>query len=191
MDAAARFSAGPRQANSRPRPLLGRARALLRSRDGEAAVEFALVAPMFLALLVAIIESGLIFFAQQALQTAATQSARLIMTGQAQTQNLTAAQFAQTVCGKLPAMFSCANLYVNVAGAATFSAIAPLNPLQSGTLNAAAMSYNPGIGGDIEIVQLFYLWPSLTAPLGLSYADMNGAFLITATAAFRNEPFSQ
>lgn len=56
-----------------------------RSRRGSAAVEFALVAPVFFALLFAIIETALVFFASQVLETVTQNSARMIMTGQAQT----------------------------------------------------------------------------------------------------------
>src|SRR6266581_1507167 len=56
-----------------------------RNRRGSTVVEFALVAPMFIALLFAIIETALMFFASQVLETALQDSARLIMTGQAQT----------------------------------------------------------------------------------------------------------
>ncbi len=66
-----------------------RVRRFARAEDGATAVEFALVATPFVALLIAILETALVFFAQQVLQTAATQSARLIMTGQAQTANMT------------------------------------------------------------------------------------------------------
>src|SRR5471032_2864150 len=73
-------------------------RRFVRRENGATAVEFALVATPFIALLIAILETALVFFAQQVLQTATTQTSRLIMTGQAQTQNLTAAQFQQAVC---------------------------------------------------------------------------------------------
>jgi len=56
-----------------------------RNHRGSAAVEFALVAPMFVALLFAIIETALMFFASQVLETVTQDSARTIMTGQAQT----------------------------------------------------------------------------------------------------------
>jgi Flp pilus assembly protein TadG len=52
-----------------------------RNRGGSAAVEFALVAPMFFALLFAIIETALVFFAGQVLETVNQNSARMIMTG--------------------------------------------------------------------------------------------------------------
>ena len=59
---------------------------LARRNDGAAAVEFALVAAPFLALVFAIMETAIVFFAGQALETAVADTSRLIMTGQAQTK---------------------------------------------------------------------------------------------------------
>ena len=53
--------------------------------DGAVAVEFGLVMLPFLTLMFVIAETALVFFAGQTLETAAADSARLIMTGQAQT----------------------------------------------------------------------------------------------------------
>src|SRR5450432_728024 len=85
-----------------------------RNRRGSAAVEFALVAPVFFALLFAIIETALVFFASQVLETVTQNSARMIMTGQAQTAAYTPAQFATYVCGQVPALFTCANIYIEI-----------------------------------------------------------------------------
>src|SRR5438477_4855404 len=84
-------------------------RRLRRNRRGSAAVEFALVAPVFFALLFAIIETGLVFFAGQVLETMAQDSARMIMTGQAQNAGYTQAQFQAYVCSQIPALFTCDN----------------------------------------------------------------------------------
>src|SRR6201994_4843844 len=94
-----------------------------RQRRGSAAVEFALVAPVFFALLFAIIEVALMFFASQVLETVTQASARYLLTGQAQSAGLTQAQFKTYVCSQIPALFNCANLKINVQSAASFSAI--------------------------------------------------------------------
>jgi Flp pilus assembly protein TadG len=52
-----------------------------RNRRGSAAVEFALVAPVFFALLFAIIETSIVFFAGQVLETITQDAARTILTG--------------------------------------------------------------------------------------------------------------
>ena len=66
--------------------LSGVTRRFARQKDGAVAVEFALVAAPFLAMVFAVMETAVIFFAGQALETAAADSARLILTGQAQSQ---------------------------------------------------------------------------------------------------------
>jgi Flp pilus assembly protein TadG len=52
----------------------------------------------FLMVLMTIINSALVLLAGQVLQTAATNAARLVMTGQAQNANDTAAQFKNGIC---------------------------------------------------------------------------------------------
>src|SRR5437763_15098728 len=69
--------------------------------DGAAAVEFGIVAAPFLALMFAIMETALVFFAGKTLETAVADSARLIMTAQAQCQRFTAAQFKTSVACKI------------------------------------------------------------------------------------------
>jgi Flp pilus assembly protein TadG len=164
-------------------------RAFIRREDGSTAVEFAMVAAPFLALLMAIFVTAFVFLTQQVLQTATTQSARLIMTGQAQTQQTTAAQFQQQVCADA-GILSCANLYVNVQTFSSFSTVSPLNPVQSGNFNSATMSYSTGSPGDIMLVQVFYKLPVYAAPLGFNLSNINGNMrLLVATAVFRNEPY--
>src|SRR5215211_9542134 len=84
-------------------------RVFRRNRRGSAAVEFALVAPVFFALLFAIIETALVFFANQVLETVTQDSARMIMTGQAQTGGFSQSQFKTFVCGKISVLFDCVN----------------------------------------------------------------------------------
>src|SRR5262245_33836467 len=82
--------------------------------DGTAAVEFAIVAAPFLAMTFAIMETALVFFAGQTLETAVADSSRLIMTGQAQTQGFDQNQFKQAVCDRLHGLFSCGGVMVDV-----------------------------------------------------------------------------
>jgi Flp pilus assembly protein TadG len=163
--------------------------ALVRRNDANAAVEFALVAAPFLALLMAILETALVFFAQQVLQTATTQASRLIMTGQAQSGAMTATQFQQAVCNDAAVIFTCSGIYVNVQTFSSFSSVSQMNPISNGNFNTT-MNYQIGTQGDIELVQVFYQWPVYTAPLGFNLSNMNGnSRLLVATAVFRNEPY--
>jgi|SRR6185437_337858 Flp pilus assembly protein TadG len=164
-------------------------RRLARNSDGTALLEFAILGPAFLALLVAILQTGVVFLFQQTLQTATTQTARLIMTGQAQTQNISAATFVQDVCSASGNLFDCANLSANVQTFSSFSGMQMTNPMNNGNFTPPN-NYNLGGPGDIVLVQVFYQLPVMTAPLGFNLATTsNGNALITATAVFRNEPY--
>jgi Flp pilus assembly protein TadG len=155
-----------------------------------AAVEFGLIAAPFIALLVAILEVGLVFLAQQVLQTATSQAGRLIMTGQAQNANLTAAQFQTDVCNFATSLFSCPGIYVNVQKFANFSGVSMTNPLSGGNFSSAGLQYTPGGPGDIVVVQVFYQWPVYTAPLNFNLSNVSGGYaLLVGTAAFRVEPY--
>jgi Flp pilus assembly protein TadG len=169
------------------------ARRLLRQQDGAAAVELALVAAPFLALVFAIIETAIVFFAGQALETAAADSARLIMTGQAQTQGFDQAKYKQAVCAKIYGLFNCsAGLYVDVK---TYTSFASINnktlPIDAnGNLKTSDFGYQPGTPGDIVVVRLMYQWPVYVSLLGLNLSDMGGSKrLLMSTVAFRNEPY--
>jgi Flp pilus assembly protein TadG len=180
-----------------------------RSRRGSAAVEFALVAPVFFALLFAIIETAIIFFAGQVLETIAQDSARVIGTGQAQTglvpvcqppaqsppaQNAptpcTQATFKKYVCSQIPALFSCDGIYVDVESYEKFADVVINSQIDGNKKFINNMQYNTGGPGAIVVVRLFYQWPLFVTGLGYNIANLAGSQrLLTATAAFKNEPY--
>jgi len=165
-----------------------------RACEAATAVEFALVATPFLALIFAILQTAIIFFASQTLETAAANSSRLILTGQAQNAGWTAAQFKQQVCAQIYAIFDCANsVYVDVESYASFSAVNLNPPVNNGSFNAAQLGFNPGGPGSIVMVRLYYQYPVYVNLLNLSgdLGNLNGGFsLLAATVVFKNEPYS-
>lgn len=166
-------------------------RRFVRRQDGSAAVEFALIATPFLALLFAIIETAMVFFAGQTLEAAAADSARLIMTGQAQSQGFSAADFKTQVCNRIYGLFDCAGgLYVDVKSYSSFGSISTAAPVTGKNFNSGAMSYSPGTVGDIVVVSLYYQWPIYVSMLGNSLDNLNGGNrLLAATSVFRVEPY--
>jgi Flp pilus assembly protein TadG len=161
-----------------------------RNRGGSAAVEFALVAPVFFALLFAIIETAIMFFASQVLETITQSSARMIFTGQAQTASYTQAQFQTYVCSQIPALFNCNNVYVDVESYTSFSNVTINSQIDASKNFINNMQYSPGGPGDIVVVRLFYQWPLFVTGLGYNISNLSGSQrLLSATAAFRNEPF--
>jgi Flp pilus assembly protein TadG len=163
----------------------------LRSTDGAAAVEFGIIALPFLALIFAIMQTGLVFLASQVLETAVADSARLILTGQAQSAKFDQAAFKNAVCARILALFDCTNsLYVDVRTYKAFSNITMTNQLDSNGNLVNDFIYDPGGPGEIIVVRLFYQWPIYVQLGGFNLANMSGnQRLLTAAAAFRNEPY--
>ena len=162
-----------------------------RNRRGSTVVEFALVVPMFFALLFAIIETAFMFFASQVLETATQDSARMIMTGQAQNASFTQAQFKNLVCSKLTVMFDCVNgVSIDVQSYSAFGSVNVADPIDANKNFVPPNNYLPGNPGDVVVVRLFYKWPLYVTGLGFNIANIGGSKrLLTATAAFQNEPY--
>jgi Flp pilus assembly protein TadG len=168
-----------------------RARRFRRDRKASAAVEFAMIAPVFFGLLFAILDVAMIFFAGQTLETATQMSARLILTGQAQSGNYTATQFKSDFCGYIVALISCPNVYLDVESYSSFTNVTITTPISGGTLSTSGFGYNPGTSGDVVVVRAYYQWPIFVPTLGFNPSNLNGnQYLLTATAAFRNEPYA-
>lgn len=172
------------------------------NRRGSAAVEFALIAPIFFGLLFAIIETALVFFSSQVLETITQNSARVVLTGQAQSGSVTAcavggvaapctqATFKNYVCSQIPALFDCNSLYVDVTSFSSFSAVTLPTHLDGACNFDTNMNYSAGNAGDIVVVRLFYQWPLFVTGLGYNIGcGSTSKRLLVATAAFKNEPY--
>ena len=160
-----------------------------RSRRASAAVEFAIVAPLFFALLFAIIETALMFFASQVMETITQDSSRVIYTGQAQNASLTQSQFATCVCSRVPALFDCSNIWIDVQNYPSFSTVTINSPVDAAG-NFVSQQFSPGGAADVVMVRLAYKWPIFVTGLGYNIANLPGSKrLLTASAAFRNEPY--
>ncbi|MEO8374382.1 MAG: TadE/TadG family type IV pilus assembly protein [Sphingomonas bacterium] len=185
-----------------------------------AAIEFAIVGPAFIALLLAILYTVIIYLAQQMLQTSAESAGRLLLIGSAQTMStnghtgLTAAEFKNAICNgisgtdasgnsvsvpsMLPSMLSCSRLTVNVTTASAYnvaSTAAPTFTYNSSGVLTTTGAYNYQSNGNgksrIVIVQLIYLLPTGKGPLGLNMVDEpNGNRKLVATSVFTTEDYT-
>jgi Flp pilus assembly protein TadG len=173
--------------------LLSRLLRLGRDERAATAVEFALLITPLITLILASLQLSLIFYAGQALQTAAVLSGRTLMTGATQDAGDTQAQYHQVVCNNAPILFTCGNIMVDVQSAASYSGISttPLTltyDIHGNVTNT--WSYSPGKPGDIVILRVMYNWPVVAGPLMVGMANQpNGDHLLVATSVFKNEPY--
>ena len=87
-------------------------------------------------------------------------------------------------------LFDCENgLYIDVQNYPAFGKVSIKNPIEAGNF-VNDMKYCPGKDGDIVVVRMFYQWQLFVTGLGFNIANLAGSKrLLTATAAFKNEPF--
>jgi Flp pilus assembly protein TadG len=159
-------------------------RRLARKQDGSAAIEYAVVAPVFFALLFLIFETGLMFWASQTLETAVADAGRLIMTGQAHQKGLNQTSFKDAVCERLKGGL------LDVQTKPTFEQFTTTPPYDAqGTFQPGQVGYQPGGPSDIVLVRAYYQWP-LIIPRPSHDVTFGSSQLLSAAAAFRNEPFN-
>jgi len=178
---------------------------LRRDNTGATAVEFALLGVPFAALLFGIIEISVLFFITSTVHHAVAEVAREIRTGEFQSTGGGADEFKAAICSAMSTVGSCDNLRVDVISSATgqFSTLVlPASPTScSGTpaeieaCEAAdpvmpADAYNDTGGGDVVIVRVQYVH-HLAVPNELTRLSnaAGNTHVITATTAFKNEPF--
>ncbi|WP_374944348.1 TadE/TadG family type IV pilus assembly protein [Sphingomonas sp.] len=164
-----------------------------RDRRGAALIEFAFVAGPLIALIMAALQTSLVFFAQQNLETTAEKSVRQLLTGAAQSSSMTKAQFKSLACSKLPAFMDCANLIVDVQVASNFSSantgVPTLTYDASGNITNN-WTYQPGVPGQITVARIMYVWNVSKGPLGFDLTTMStGKRLLISTSVFKTEPY--
>ncbi|EJC74722.1 Flp pilus assembly protein TadG [Rhizobium leguminosarum bv. trifolii WSM2012] len=190
-----------------------RFRALARSREGAAAIEFALLAIPYFLVIFAILETFVAFAAEELVSNAVDTMSRKMRTGQitynlGRTTDMTQTQFRQAFCNEISILVRCSTsevatpskLYVDVQTFSTFSAIPTTIPKLStaryADLNTAAFKYAPGGAGTINMVRAYYRWEIITdlvrpyiTTIRPSDGSMPKDYLIVATAAFQNEQY--
>lgn len=193
---------------------LSRLHALARSRDGSAAIEFALLAIPYFIIIFAILETFIAFAAEQLVSNAVDTMSRQMRTGQitfvdpSRTGYKTQTQFRQAFCDEISIIIRCSQteaatqdkLYLDVRSFANFASIPTTIPRVSADkysdLKISDFKFTPGGPGSINMVRAYYRWsiivdlvrPYVTGlrPVGSS---MPSEYLIVATAAFQNEQY--
>ncbi|NEU13087.1 hypothetical protein G3T14_13185 [Methylobacterium sp. BTF04] len=173
-----------------------------KSKSGSTAVEFALVVPLLILLMIEILQGGLYIICSAAIEKATADAGRSVMLGALTSASATSSGFRKTmVCGNLIAGLSCDNVVTSLQGTtlsgsgtgysafinATESALIPV------TMDNSTASYCTGAPGTYEYLQVFYAVPIFSPiwkALGASTWNGNTVAFARAAAAFRNEPFT-
>jgi Flp pilus assembly protein TadG len=181
------------------RPLRRRSAVFARDERGATAIEFGLLALPFFTIVFAIIETSMVFFAGQVLDSAVQDASRKVRTGEASAYSL--AQFRTEICSGLFSIFNCNDLKIVVKPLTSFSNYAsqvisvPITPNCTPAAGnnwcwQVTETYQAGNCSSIELVQVFYKWPTIINFGGLNLSNQTGgARLLSATRVFQNEPY--
>ena len=175
------------------------ARCFVGNRSGAAAVEFAIVAPMFFALIFSIIEAGYFFFIDSTTTEATAKASRLIRTGQAQS-GIDPDAFFDEICDVVKVFGDCnERLTVDVDRfdnfsdlAADLSSINCRDTSDPSIEGAQFKSEDYGAQRDIVRVRICYLHKPVNPALGLGlHTNADGFREMVSVAIFRNEPYGE
>lgn len=178
------------------------AKRFCKDETGATAVEFAFVAIPFFTLLFGILELAIVFFVNSALVHSTSEAGRLIRTGNFQACGAED-EFKALVCSNMKGLANCAqNVRIDVISGNSFKTITlpdlplPAEPTVDADGNLVTQpvlngTYNDSGSGDPLVVRSTFYYRLMLPPLltRLENPKGSGLRILTATTAFKNEPF--
>ena len=180
-------------------------RRFVHSRDGAAAIEFALLSIPYFMIVFAILETFVAFAAEQLVSSSVDNMGRKLRTGQITAANTTEEKFRQDFCDEISILIKCSEsdanrLYLDVETYSNFSQVPTTIPRISSSdpfsdLKTTDFKFAPGGKGTINMVRAYYKWQIITDLIRPYITNIRPAgsmptdFLIVATAVFQNEQY--
>lgn len=130
-------------------------------RRGATIVEFALVAPLFLLLLFGLLETSIIYFVQENLESAAEKTSRQIVIGSLANDFSDEVRLKHAACQRLPSYMQCSRLLVDFSSAPTPNRV----NVNTYPIKRRIERFNAAQPGDIAVLRLYYEWPLRLSPL--------------------------
>lgn len=174
---------------------------------GSAAVEFGLLAPLFILLLAGIVEFGMIMFSTVLMESALRDAARYGVTGYEEADTTRLDEIFKIVGKRTIGLVDMSTAKIEVLVYPSFDTIGQGEAYVDGNANAAydageTFSDSNGNGvwdadvgvagaggaGDVVVYRMQYQWPLLTPLVGRMIGTA-GAFPVRASIAVRNEPW--
>ena len=174
----------------------GAFRRLCKDDSGATLVEFALVSPLFLVLLLGGLELGVLGMVSANFNDAVQFASRQVRTGQADGPT-TAAQYVNVICNRMvDGPSDCqSRIKVSVQPMASFAAAGAQLTKQdgSGSLTGPGngLTFNGGASSQVMLVAATFRWPLIVPFAESAFTHVSGTdVLITSRLVFKNEPYS-
>jgi hypothetical protein len=182
-------------------------RRFARAREGVSAIEFAVIAPVFLLLLFGITEFGLIMLVNNIMENATSISSRLGKTGYSEAGLSREQTIRQSVLARAGNLINPAHLVIESKYYAQFDQIGDAEPWNDSNHNGIAdpgeytdingngmYDSDMGLAGygnaeDIVVYTVRYPWNIMTPIMRELIGDAQGQYPITTHAVVKNEPY--
>jgi Flp pilus assembly protein TadG len=166
-------------------------RRMKNEEDGVTAIEFSMLAFPFFMLLMAIIETSLMFFAGQMLESAVDDVGRQIRTGQLD-NNMTEVDLRDAICEEAELLFTCDKINIDMQVVANFDDLAEKpGPNEDDELDPADFNFQAAGPRQVVMVTVMTEWPIYTNYLQQYLSKLaSGNALLTAVAVFQTEPWT-
>ncbi len=170
---------------------------LLSDRSGIAAVEFALVAPIFFALIFSIFEAGWVITKIALVENAVEKTARGIYTGAVQNNtSITPDTLIQDICDGIVVISDCSENVTLDVRTIMYLGVQPSDDVVCRDSSSPGFNpvtiYDPGASSEITFIRVCVTTELFTPFLGLGLAlpkNANDRYEIVTSLAFANEPF--
>lgn len=182
---------------ARLRPLLRRLRRAFRREDGSASLEFVILFPMFVTILISSVETGVILTRQVMLERALDITVRDMRLGRAvpSGEALSREDIRDLICAYSPMVSDCrANLMIELRPVdinAVAALTGPITCVERGEDVQPATQFQTGIENELMLVRgcalVDPMFPTAGFALNLP-RDATGAFALVAQSVFVNEP---
>jgi Flp pilus assembly protein TadG len=175
-------------------------RGLLRDERGSILIEFAFIGPLFILLLLGMLELALMVFSQTVLDGAARQAGRTVRTGHAQFSGVST--FTTALCSGLaaiPGLVPCGSVVYNVQTYPTFNAAFNATPaFYDVNGNPLPPVFTPGGPSTINVVKVVYHRKFITRAIGnllglIGHTSRSTAWdsaSLESTVVFQTEPYN-
>ncbi len=170
-----------------------------RNRRGSVAVEFSIIAPIFLAVMFSMFEVGWFFYTNSVVDAALDRAGRRLRTGFVQqTIQTPADQFTflyDDICKVVDTFGSCSSrLTLEVRTFTNFADLAaasdPMVCADSSRREVAAIPFEPGQELDIVRARVCMIYKTFNPLIGVNLSPgRNGERRLVSTVVFKNEPF--
>lgn len=162
------------------------AKNIARREEGATAIEFALLAFPFFALIGAILETGMFLLGSQVFDSAVDDASRAILVGDAKSYN--AADFRNEICQHTFGLINCPDIKLRTRPIGSFSAANTSPPVDENGDWILNEKFDPGNSRQVILVEAYYKWNTFLG-FDFGFSKYGSATIISAARVFMNEPF--